>query len=90
MRKILDENYAQTIKKAQTQHDGRAWLLDNGCPTRLLNNCIYYDHRTLFTFDWHPAIEPGTDLDWLLSNLSEFPFEYEIVTTHRGVLSGRS
>ena len=85
IRKDLEEG----ISKCTTRYQGLQWLFDHGCSLQLLKNCIYYDHTNVFTFGWRDKLQEGSDMDWLLSNLSEFPYEYNIETACRGKIVGR-
>ena len=85
----LKENFDKKTAELYTEYHGKNWLFVHGCPVRILHNLIYYSHKALFTFGWSKALEADADLDWLLANLSEFPYEYNIVTTHRGTIGGR-
>lgn len=93
MRASLDSDYetamTKTVDTLTVKYRGKAWLMDHGCSMRLLKDVIYYDSRSIFTFGWQHPLDNDSDLDWLLANLSEFPYEYEIKTIHRGTLSGR-
>ncbi len=86
--KIKQDREAKTAKIA-AEYDGKQWLFDRGCSLRVMENCIYYDHTKQFSFGWRDNLTAGADLDWLLENLSKFPYEYKIETTHRGTLGGR-
>lgn len=84
----IRKDFEEKTAEITTKYQGLQWLYDRGCPIRLLNNCIYYSHKDLFTFGWRDKLHAGGDLDWLLNNLSEFPYEYSIETTE-GTKGGR-
>ncbi len=85
----MTKEFESKTRKLTTQYNGMRWLFDNGCPLRIMKNCIYYDHNNVFTFGWRDKLAVGDDLDWLLEHLSEFPYDYNIVTEHRGTIGGK-
>lgn len=85
----LRKDFEEKTAEITTKYQGMQWLFEHGCPLRLLENCIYYSHKDVFTFGWRDKLQAGSDLDWLLSNLSEFPYEYNIETAHRGKIGGK-
>lgn len=85
----IQKKYKDKMEEASAEYTGMQWLFEHGCSLRLMENCIYYSHKGVFTFGWREKLKAGADLDWLMENLSEFPGEYNIVTEHRGVIGGR-
>lgn len=79
----LVKSAEKTIKHAEIERDGKLWLLDNGAK---IENCIYYNHRGVFTFGWQKTLSRDM-ADTLTSILVEFPFEYEIKLDDNSVLS---
>lgn len=80
----------KTIRIANTKFDGMTWIMDKGFST---DNVIFYDHMAngagVFSFGWRKPLDKETT-DALLDLMSEFPFEYELVTDHRGKLGNWS
>lgn len=82
----IKRDYEEKRQKYEIQYLGKQWLFDVGCPLRLMENCIYYDHTGVFTFGWRDKLTEGSDLDWLMANMEKFPYAYTIKTAHRGEL----
>lgn len=80
----------KTIRIANTRFAGMTWIMDKGFST---DNVIFYDHMAngagVFSFGWRKPLDKETT-DTLLDIISEFPFEYELVTDHRGKLGNWS
>lgn len=85
----IQKKYKDKMEEASEEYTGMQWLFEHGCSLRLMENCIYYSHTRVFSFGWREALGEGADLDWLMANLSEFPGEYNIKTSHRGTIGGR-
>lgn len=84
----LRREYDKAVKEATEKYEGMRWLFERGCSVRLMENCIYYSHKGVFTFGWREKLEEGEDLDWLMREMSEFPWPYNIETKHRGCIGG--
>lgn len=84
----LQREYDKAVKDATDKYGGMRWLFEHGCSVRLMENCIYYSHKGVFTFGWREKLEEGEDLDWLMREMSEFPWDYNIETKHRGCIGG--
>lgn len=71
-------------RHAIQERDGFLWLMDRGLNT---SNVIYYKHigPGVFSFGWRTKLDKET-ADSLLDIMSEFPFEYQLDTDHRGKL----
>lgn len=84
----LQREYEKAVKEATDKYGGMRWLFEHGCSVRLMENCIYYAHTGVFTFGWREKLEEGEDLNWLMENMSEFPWDYNTETRHRGCIGG--
>lgn len=85
----LHRKYKETVAEATTEYEGMKWLFYRGCSIRLMENCIYYRHKDVFTFGWRDKLAEGEDLDWLMENMSEFPGgRWNVITAHRGTIGG--
>lgn len=76
----------RTIEVANRKFEGFTWIMDHGIQ---IDNVIYYDHMAggqgVFSFGWRkPLSKEETDI--ILDLISEFPFNYQLVTDHRGKL----
>lgn len=65
------------IANATNERDGFIWLLDNQIPT---DNCIFYDHKGIFSFGWRSNGLDESTANALRERLENFPFKYEIKT----------
>ena len=76
IRAQIVEDAREKIEKIETERDGLLWLLDHSLPR---DNAIYYGHTRRWAFGWR---KPLTDAlkSRLLDALSEFPYDYDIVT----------
>jgi hypothetical protein len=70
--KIAKMSAEETIKR-----DGYVWLIENKIPT---DNAIYYGHTGRWAFGWRKTF-PEDLKGRMLDVLSEFPFDYDFVTT---------
>ena len=84
----IEEEYKSAKQKAETKYGAMRWLFERGASVRLMENTIYYKHKDVFTFGWQDKLEEGADLDWLMREMSEFPYRYNIKTKHRGKIGG--
>jgi len=84
----IQQEYDKAVQEATAKYEGMTWLFNRGCGVRLMENCIYYAHKGVFTFGWREKLEEGEDLDWLMREMSEFPWDYNIETKHRGCIGG--
>lgn len=84
----IQREYDKVVQEATAKYEGMTWLFNRGCGVRLMENCIYYAHKGVFTFGWREKLEEGEDLDWLMREMSEFPWPYNIETKHRGRIGG--
>lgn len=73
-REHIESKHQKNKESNQTEHDGLLWLMDNNVS---IENCIYYNHRNIFTFGWRSPLSEDVKSK-LLDVLVEFPFEYEI------------
>lgn len=79
----LQSEYGRSITSARNKYDGMIWLLDHGISTE---NVIYYSHTGKFCFGWRtPCSHDVTSK--LLDLLTEFPFDYDIKSESRGLVS---
>ncbi len=80
----------RAIRIANTKFDGLTWIMDKGIS---IDNVIFYDHMAngagVFSFGWRKPLDKETT-DTLLDVMSEFPFEYQLLTDHRGTLGNWS
>lgn len=75
-RKNIEDKYKRAMQVAQEEHDGFIWLLDKDIN---IENCIYYQHKGIFSFGWRNRDGLSKDVkDELKKQLEHFPFDYEI------------
>lgn len=72
----IEHSYQVDTANAKAEHDGMLWLLDRGFD---IENVIYYNHTGKFSFGWRSPVSAGVKSK-LLDVLSEFPFDYEIIS----------
>ena len=80
----IESEYNTTIHKAKIKRDAALWILKN-CP-QIIDNWIYYDHKKVHCFGWRNPVDDEMLSD-LLDVISEFPFDYEIITNDQ-ILNG--
>ena len=62
----------QDVINAKKELKAFQWLVKNNID---INNCIYYDHKDVFSFGWRETIE---NKPALIEALKEFPYKYEV------------
>lgn len=82
----IAKDLGRATRKAQTEHDGKLWLLDNGLK---IDNVIYYEHKNVWCFGWRTKVDPDF-LSAILDVISEFPFSYEILCADGRTLAGHN
>lgn len=72
-RRDVIEKADKEIQNATSERDGMLWLWDKGVD---LENVIYYNHTSKFSFGWRSPLSPNVKSK-MLDVLCEFPFDYE-------------
>jgi len=80
----VKDDYKKTLEQAKIEHDGMLWLLERFINT---GNCIFYGHRSIFSFGWKSELDYETMRE-LRNKLDKegFPFEYEIKSKDLGTV----
>ena len=68
------DRIGKKLAKAKAEFEGFKWLLDRDIN---IENCIYYDHKAIFSFGWRTALAESVK-SALTKELKAFPFDYEL------------